>query len=187
MKKKEHHRRVREKVVENFRAGLGFKTKPQTLNISQCSLQSSPAGLKGPARRSIKSDPYRENPSTWQLLKVWPLSESKKTKTSRSFPQFTLRTRQRGRSCSGQMRPNIMWPTGKPTVWQCTSAWTHSPPWWNMMVAASCCGLLFCNADREAAQSWWRNYVELQIQDAKKIILSFFLKMHQFLPLRVQY
>jgi len=40
MKTKEHTRQVRDKVVEKFKAGLGYKSISQALNISRSTVQS---------------------------------------------------------------------------------------------------------------------------------------------------
>lgn len=44
MKTKEHTRQVRDKVVEKFKAGLGYKTITQALNISVLYNSSSENG-----------------------------------------------------------------------------------------------------------------------------------------------
>lgn len=40
MKIKEHTRQVRDEDVEKFKAGIGYKTSSQALNMSQSSVQS---------------------------------------------------------------------------------------------------------------------------------------------------
>lgn len=40
MKSKEHSRHVIDKVVEKFKAGLGFKSVSQALNIKQSAVQA---------------------------------------------------------------------------------------------------------------------------------------------------